>query len=75
MMTAFIGSAAALLFSSNGVSVSHPDAIDTSGTRIEQELMDWVEESQLTKSLTSFIDSEFEEATLRKLLGLQVSLV
>ena len=64
-MTAFKGSAAALLFPSNSVSVHHPDIIDTAGLRIEQELMELVVENQLSSPLflTSVIDSEFEEAT------------
>ena len=63
-MTAFMGSTATLLFPSNGVNVSHHDTVDTMGRRIERELMDLVEENQLSSrsSLTSFIASEFEEA-------------
>ena len=64
-MTAFIGPTAALLFPSNSVSVPRTDTIDTVGTRIEQELMELVVENQLPSpiSLSSFIYSEFEEAT------------
>ena len=65
VMTAFKGPAAALLFVSNSDSVPQPDTIDTSGTRIEQELMELVVENQLSSpnSRSSFIGSEFGEAT------------
>ena len=61
-MTAFVGSAAALLFPSGGNTVPTQDTIDVRGTRIERELMDIVggDLPSTPSSLLSFIDSELE---------------
>ena len=61
-MTAFVGSAAALLFPSGGNGVPPQDTIDVRGTRIEKELMDLVEGDlpSTPSSFPSFIDSELE---------------
>ena len=61
-MTAFVGSAAALLFPSGGNGVPLQDAIDVRGTRIERELMNLVERDlpSTPSSFPSFIDSELE---------------
>ena len=61
-MTAFVGSAAALLFPSGGNGVPPQDTIDVRGTRIERELMDLIEGDlpSTASFLPSFIDSELE---------------
>ena len=61
-MNAFVGSMAALLFPSEGNEVPIQDTIDVRGTRIERELMDFVEDDlpSTRSSLPSFTDSELE---------------
>ena len=62
-MTTFMGAATAMLFPSSNDPILQSNVIDTTGTGIEQELMELIEESRVVSpdSLTSFVDSEFEE--------------
>ena len=62
-MTTFMGAATAMLFPANDDTISQVGVMDTTGTGIEQELMELIEESRVISSAspTSFIDSEFEE--------------
>ena len=63
VMTTFMGAATAKLFPSGNDPILQGSVIDTTGTGIEQELMELIEESRVISpaSLISFIDSEFEE--------------
>ena len=63
-MTTFMGAATAMFFPSSNDPILQGNVIDTTGTGIEQELMELIEESRIVSpvSLTSFVDSEFEEA-------------
>ena len=58
-----MGAATAMLFPSNNDPILQCNVIDTAGTGIEQELLELIEESRVISpvSLTSFVDSEFEE--------------
>ena len=62
-MTTFIGAATAKLFPSSNDPNLQGSVIDTTGTGIEQELMELIEESRVISpaSTTSFVDSELEE--------------
>ena len=62
-MTTFMGAATAMLFPSSNDPILQGNVIDTIGTGIEQEVIELIEESRVVSpvSLTSFVDSEFEE--------------
>ena len=64
-MTTFMGAATAMLFLSSNDPILQGNVIDTTGTGIEQELMELDEESRVVSpvSLTSFVDSEFGETS------------
>ena len=63
-MSAFVGAAAATLFPSSAVSYQNEETIDTTGSQIERQLMELVEEHQSNDSVSppSLIDTEFEES-------------
>ena len=66
MMTPSMGSASANLFPTDNGSVMQTDTIDTAGTRIEQQIMDLVEEIPQFASVyhTSIIDCKFQNFDL-----------
>ena len=63
-MSAFVGAAAATLFPSSAVPYQNEETIDTTGSQIERQLMELVDEHQSNHSASSpsFIDTEFEES-------------
>ena len=65
IMACFVGSATAALFPPSN-SIDRQGTIDTTGTTIEREIMELIEESPLSPSTSSlsFIDSEFEEVDM-----------
>ena len=63
VMSAFVGAAAATVFPSS-VPFQTEEVIDTTGSQIERQLMEMIDEhhSHRSSSPTSFIDTEFEES-------------
>ena len=64
VMSAFVGAAAATLFPSSSAPFQTEEVIDTTGSQIERQLMEMIDEHQShrSRSPTSFIDTEFEES-------------
>ena len=63
-MSAFVGAAAATLFPSSSVPYQSEEVIDSTGSKIERQLMELVEEQQSNDSISppSVIDTEFGES-------------
>ena len=66
VMTAFMGAATASLFPTSASGSGEDEVIDISGTRIERQLVDLMEEDQHIHESpsTSFIDTELEDSPI-----------
>ena len=66
VMTAFMGAATASLFPTSTSGSREDEVIDISGTRIERQLVDLMEEDQhiYESPSTSFIDTELEDSPM-----------